>query len=61
MNYLAVVYNERKKKIEYEEIENVDDEISNGDVAICIINILSSHQKLINFWPLWGRSITDIK
>lgn len=59
--YLAVVYDEKKKKMDYEEVIDVPDVIQKGDAAICIINALSKHQKLVNFWPLWELSTDDIK
>lgn len=61
LNYLVVVYNEKTKKIDYEEVENVDNETNPGDIAIQIINTLPKHEKLINFWPLWEKNINDIK
>lgn len=58
MNYLAVIFNEKTKTIEYSEFDNFDEEFKNrGDIALEIIAMLSKHEKLINLWPLLAHSI----
>ena len=58
MNYLAVIFNEKTKTIEYSEFDNFDEEFKNhGDIALEIIDMLPKHEKLINFWPLFAHSI----
>lgn len=58
INYLAVIFNEKTKTIEYSEFENIDEKLKNrGDIAIEIIDMLDEHEKLINFWPLFAHSI----
>lgn len=61
MNYLAVIYDEKEKGFRYTELQDIPDDIQEGDAAVHIINFLDKHERLINFWPLWKLGIDYIK